>query len=100
MKGIKSASQRKQDLNLIVQERKDLSMALKKLSFVSRVYPSDSNFLLVKVDDAKRRYQELLQKGVVVRDRSSEPLCANCLRISVGTPKENKILLNVLKQLQ
>ena len=55
--------------------------------------------MLIKVDDAKKRYQELVTKNIVVRDRSNQPLCENCLRISIGTPEENKIVLETLMNL-
>ena len=69
------------------------------MSIVKTVYPSDANFVLVKVDDANKRYTQLIEKGVVVRNRTTQPLCENCLRFTVGTPNENKILITILNQL-
>ena len=89
-----------EQIGLIMAERARLSESLAALSYVEQVYPSEANFLLVRVDDAARRYQELLEKKVVVRDRSKEQGCANCLRITVGTPEENKKLLQALKELE
>jgi len=80
----------------IVKERQILSDALVNLSFVKKVYPSDANFLLVKMDDPVIVYKKLLDRGIVVRDRSKVELCEGCLRITVGTPEENKTLLQVL----
>ena len=80
----------------IVKERELLAEALVNLSFVEKVYPSDANFLLVKVNDAIGLYKKLLGKGIVVRDRSRVELCEGCLRITVGTSEENKSLLNTL----
>jgi len=80
----------------IVKERQFLSDALVNLSFVKKVYPSDANFLLVKMDDPVIVYKKLLDRGIVVRDRSKVELCEGCLRITVGTPEENKTLLQVL----
>jgi len=77
----------------IVKEREVLAEALVNLSFVEKVYPSDANFLLVKVNDAIAIYKKLLTQGIVVRDRSRVELCEGCLRITVGTPEENRTLL-------
>lgn len=84
---------------LFTEEKSKLTQQLLKFEFVKEIYPSDANFILIKVDDVKKRYQELVTKNIVVRDRSSQPLCENCLRISIGTPEENKIVLETLKNL-
>ena len=81
----------------IVQMREELAAALTKMPGVQKVYPSDANFLLVKVADPKMTYQHLLQKGIVVRDRSRVELCEGCLRITVGTQKENADLIKNLE---
>jgi histidinol-phosphate aminotransferase len=83
----------------IVDEREKLKQGLEKLKSVQKVYPSDANFLLVKIQEAKIIYHRLVQKGIIVRDRSNVLLCDDCLRITVGTPSENKTLLNELKLL-
>ncbi|TMU56405.1 histidinol-phosphate transaminase [Flagellimonas algicola] len=88
------------EVNQILKERDALENALEELDFVQKIYPSNANFLLVKVDDANKRYDELIQNRVVVRNRSNQPLCANTLRLTVGTPEENKKLIATLKQLQ
>lgn len=80
----------------IVRERERLATALKSLALVQHVYPSDANFLLVRVADARAVYGYLLANQIVVRDRSKVMLCDNCLRITVGTARENDELLNVL----
>ncbi|HEY9489009.1 MAG TPA: aminotransferase class I/II-fold pyridoxal phosphate-dependent enzyme, partial [Chryseosolibacter sp.] len=69
------------------------------LSIVEKIFPTDSNFLLVRVRDAQLTYQYLTDNRIIVRDRSRVNLCYNCLRITVGTPEENKRLIEVLKQL-
>jgi histidinol-phosphate aminotransferase len=81
----------------IVKQRALLQTALLKIPVVEKIYPSDANFLLVKVTQAKAMYDYLLEKGVVVRDRSKVPLCEGCLRITIGTEKENELLLNSLQ---
>ncbi|MFD2244998.1 histidinol-phosphate transaminase [Pontibacter ruber] len=80
----------------IVQERELLKQALPNLKPVLKVYPSDANFILVKVTDANGLYNYLLDKGIVVRNRSSLPGCEGCLRISVGTLEENQKLLQTI----
>ena len=84
----------------ILQERATLVDKLKKVSFVSKIYPSDANFFLAKVDDATKRYNELIEKGIVIRNRTSQPGCENCLRFTVGTQAENETLIKVLKELK
>ena len=80
----------------IIKEREVLASALVNLSSVEEVYPTDANFLLVKVKDAVGVYKKLLAKGIVVRDRSKVELCEGCLRITVGTKEENQTLLYTL----
>jgi histidinol-phosphate aminotransferase len=76
--------------------REQLAIDLKLVPFVLKVFPSEANFLLVKVTDAKLTYRYLIDNGIVVRDRSTQPLCENCLRITIGTIEENAKLLEVL----
>lgn len=79
-----------------VAEREVLRKQLETFPFVKKIYPSEANFLLVKVAEAPRLYEYLVRNQVVVRDRSKNPLCEGCLRITVGTPDENKKLLDLL----
>ncbi len=67
---------------------------------IEHLEPTDTNFILIKVDNAEKRYSQLLEKGIVVRNRSSQPLCENTLRITVGTNSENEKLINILKRLK
>ncbi len=83
----------------LIAERKCLFAQLEKISFVEKVYPSDANFLLVQVDDANKRYAQLIENDIVVRNRSKQVGCENCLRFSVGTADENKILIQTLNRL-
>lgn len=82
----------------LVEARKRLAGDLAKLATVLKVYPSDANFLLVRVTDADRIYEKLKDEGVIVRNRSKVALCEGCLRITVGSEKENDLLLNKLKE--
>ena len=81
----------------LVQSREELAASLSKLPLVEKVFPSDANFLLVRVKDAKAIYNSLLTKAIVVRDRSRVELCEECLRITVGTKEENNQLIEGLK---
>ncbi|HEY8968232.1 MAG TPA: histidinol-phosphate transaminase [Puia sp.] len=85
-------------IRALVTMREEMSGELSALPVVKKIYPSDANFLLVKVADAKAVYQYLLGKGIVVRDRSRVELCEGCLRITVGTELENRQLLEALSQ--
>jgi histidinol-phosphate aminotransferase len=85
-------------VNRILKEKERLNHALQVLPIVEKVYPSDANFLLVKVKDANTIYLNLVNKGVITRNRSSITLCNNCLRITVGTEAENAVLIDELKK--
>lgn len=87
------------NIDAIKKERKRLRNKLNELKAVERIYPSDANFLLVKIDNAKELYEQLANKNIIVRYRGNEPLCESCLRITVGTPDENDRLISVLKKL-
>ncbi|MGI4020277.1 MAG: histidinol-phosphate transaminase [Janthinobacterium lividum] len=78
-------------------ERDKLVLGLKNFSFVIDIYPSDANFILVKTASPKEIYQFLVERGIIIRDRSKVELCEGCLRITVGTPQENRQLLLVLE---
>jgi len=80
-------------------ERKRLEKELNAFSWVKQIYPSDANFLLIKVDDAAKRYDELLANHIVTRNRSSQENCENCIRISIGTPQENSQFIAACKSL-
>jgi len=78
-------------------QRDNLVLQLKDFDFVLDIYPSDANFILVKTTDPKGIYNFLVEKGIIVRDRSKVDLCAGCLRITVGTPQENNTLIQTLQ---
>jgi histidinol-phosphate aminotransferase len=82
----------------MVKERELLVEQLTSLSFVEKIFPSDANFLLVKVNDAISAYNYLKDRGIIVRNRSNVLLCEGCLRITVGTEMENKELLQKLQE--
>lgn len=81
---------------MLVDMRFALEEVFNQMPIVEKVYPSDANFLLVKMKDARKIYEYLLQKGIVLRDRSKVMLCEDCLRITVGTEQENTALVDAL----
>ena len=84
----------------LLKQRTVLSEALVEVNFIENIYPSDANFILVKVDDSNKRYGQLLEKGIVIRNRTTQPLCENTLRFTVGTGEENKKLIEALKNIE
>jgi len=93
---LKNAEQVKRWVEILLEERANLINKLEQLPLVQHIYPTDANFVLVKVNDANEIYQNLVDKGIIVRNRNSVSLCNGCLRITVGTLEENKILLEEL----
>ena len=83
----------------ILKERDLLITKLESIDYISKIYPSDANFVLVEVDDANKRYDQLIDKGIVIRNRTTQPGCENCLRFTIGTPKENRTLIDTLKSI-
>jgi histidinol-phosphate aminotransferase len=81
----------------LLQERGKMVTAFTELPICVKVYPTDANFFLTRVSDAKKIYNYLVDKGIIVRNRSSVTLCQDCLRITIGTRPENDTLLEALK---
>lgn len=84
----------------IMAERAHVMAAFADLSFCRQVYPTNANFFLARVDDADRVYNYLVRRGIIVRNRSRVALCDNCLRVTIGTQKENTQLMAALRQYQ
>lgn len=84
-------------INVLLRERTRLMDEFSKLPFCETIYPTDANFFLTKVTDAKKIYEYLVSKGIIVRNRTHVALCGNCLRITIGTSEENDTLLEALK---
>ncbi|SDW49494.1 histidinol-phosphate transaminase [Flavobacterium degerlachei] len=84
------------EIDSIIMQREDLLKVLDEVKFVSKIYPTEANFVLIKVDDASKRYNELIAKGIVIRNRTTQPLCENTLRLTIGTAEENKKLMDAL----
>jgi histidinol-phosphate aminotransferase len=84
------------EIKQIKKSTEELKNALETVSFVKEIFPSDANFILARVDDANKRYNQLIEKGIVIRNRTTQPLCENCLRFTVGTNEENEKLIKEL----
>lgn len=89
----------KSEIASIIAQREQLLKVLLNVKFVEKIYPTEANFILIKVDDANKRYEELIAKGIVIRNRTTQPLCENTLRLTIGTEVENKKLIEALSSL-
>lgn len=87
------------EIENIISERDKMISDFEKIGIIKEIFPSDANFVLARVDDGNKRYGQLIQKGIVVRNRSNQVLCNNCLRFTVGTKAENEKLIEELKKL-
>ena len=94
---LQDVGQTQKEIILIKEERFRLEKFLNSESRILNVYPSDANFILIRVENADELYDYLIKKGVVVRNRSKQPLCSNTLRLTVGTPEENNKLMEFIK---
>jgi len=99
LEALKNLDKKNQMIEEIVDGRYAIRNSLGSLPFVEQIYPSDANFIMVKFTDSAKVFQYLLDKKIIVRDRSSQPGCENCLRITVGTKEENNKLINALTEL-
>jgi len=97
-KALDNTSQVKYWIDTLKSERNRIIKELQKYSFIKKIYPSDANFLLIKVEDADDLYNFLIDRQVIVRNRSKISLCNNCLRLTVGTENENNTFLNCLDE--
>lgn len=88
-----------QQVHRIKLEKEQLMLEFESISFIEKVFPSDANFFLIRMDDSTQRYNELIDRGIVVRDSSKNLNCANTLRITVGTPDENNALIIALRSM-
>lgn len=99
LKALKAPDKKDEAVKEIIEQRTKLKEELLRLPITKQVYPSDANFLLVKMIDAPAVYKYLMDRKIIIRDRSKVVLCKNCVRITVGTPEENKNLIDALKNL-
>ena len=100
LKKLEEREKVQKEIDLLNQERAALAEDMMTLSITQKVYPSDANFILAKVNDANATYNYLVKKGIIVRNRNTVTLCEGCIRISVGTHEENKEVINTLKDLK
>ena len=91
--------EKNETIDAILAEKAKLKEKLNQIDGVQKIYQSDANFLLVKIDNATNIYNKLVEQSIIVRNRSSVTLCENCLRITVGKPVENEKLLNAIKEI-
>jgi len=99
LSALEAEPQVREGIREIITSRGELAEALTEIPYVKHVYPSDANFILVKVSDADRLYQELRRRGIIIRNRNSEPGCEGCVRITIGSDRENERLVSVMKSL-
>ncbi|GAB3333097.1 histidinol-phosphate transaminase [Marivirga atlantica] len=99
LRALEDAAKKDEEVRQILAERDWLTQKLSSVKGVKQIYPSDANFLLVQVNDAHQKYGQLIERGVVVRDRSNVALCNDCLRITVGTKEENQKMVEELAAL-
>ncbi|MBK5207989.1 MAG: histidinol-phosphate transaminase [Flavobacteriaceae bacterium] len=99
LKRILTKNKVQKEVNKILEQREKLIGKLKSISFIEEIYLTDANFILIKVDDATKRYHQLIEKGIVIRNRTNQPLCENTLRLTVGTTNENIKLITALNDL-
>ena len=85
------------EVQLMLKEKQVLRSEMKQLRFVEEIFPSDANFILIRVDDSQFRYKQLIDKGIVVRNPSNQYACKNTLRISIGTATQNEALITAFK---
>jgi len=100
LQALENESLKNKYVQILLDERNRLKTDLAQFQFVTEIFPSDANYILVRVKEAKRLYDYLVNNGIVVRNRSSLPLCQNTLRITVGTTKENNLLIAALKKFE
>lgn len=93
---LQDRSTKEEQVKVLLGEREELSKQLNLLPWVEKVYPSDANFLLIKMEKPVQLYDDLKRKGIIVRNRSKVHLCEACLRITIGTPEENQVIVKAL----
>jgi histidinol-phosphate aminotransferase len=100
MKRLKDTQPVEQWVNILLQERGRTMEAFGELPICEKIYPTDANFFLAKVKDAQKTYDYLVDKGIIVRNRTRISLCNNCLRVTIGTREENNELLGALRDMK
>jgi histidinol-phosphate aminotransferase len=96
--GLADVAQSRKWVKQILVERELMAAQLQEMDLILEVFPSDANFLLVRVENPLQVYDFLMKEGIIIRDRSSVPLCQGCLRITVGSPDENRLFVETLRK--
>lgn len=96
---LENSAQVKEWVAVLLRERNRMAEIIKNLPSVKKLYPSDANFLLLRVNDANAAYAYLVSRGVIVRNRNTVSLCQGCLRVTVGTPEENNVFIEALNEM-
>lgn len=99
LEALQKVDKKNEFVDHLIQGRKWLEKEMASIPYIQKIYPSDANFILFKVDDANKLYQYLLENKVIVRNRDKAPLLKGCLRVSVGTKDENKRFIEMIKKL-
>lgn len=99
LNALKDQDKVNKEIQNIISERDKMITDFAQIGIIKKIFPSDANFVLARVDYGNKRYEQLIQKGIVVRNRSNQVLCDNCLRFTVGTKEENEKLIEELKKL-
>jgi histidinol-phosphate aminotransferase len=97
LKALEEVGQVNDMIRILVDMREAMAEVFRSMPTVEKVYPSDANFLLVKIKEARKIYEFLLSQGIVLRDRSNVMLCEDCLRVTIGTEKENTMLVEAMQ---
>ena len=100
MKRLRDIQPVEQWVNILLQERERTMEAFGELPICEKIYPTDANFFLAKVKDAQKAYDYLVEKGIIVRNRTRVSLCSNCLRVTIGTREENNELIGALRDMK
>ncbi len=99
LKRLKNVDLVQDQISFLISERERIEIEFHNYSIIEKIYPSDSNFILVKVKDANEVYNYLVLNKIISRNRTTQPLCENCIRITIGTKGENDLMLEKVKEL-
>ncbi len=98
IKALQNINKVNENIKNTIAERTKLLKQFPQFNFIQKVYATDANFILMKTDDADEVYNYLSERKIIIRNRSKEPMCENCIRITIGTPQENELLIEALKK--
>jgi histidinol-phosphate aminotransferase len=99
LKRLSNPDRIKSEITSIIAQREKLLKVLVNIKFIEKIYSTEANFILIKVDDANKRYDELIAKEIVIRNRTTQALCENTLRLTIGTEEENRKLMDALLEI-